>query len=95
MDAAVYIHPLGSLGERILKRRLEVGDDVADGLDPDGDLGDEREILRMGIECTEERRTRIPSAVTPAEAISSTVSCECVVDAGWITSVFASPGFIH
>jgi hypothetical protein len=35
--------------------------------------------------------TRIRSGVTPLPSCSSSVSCRCVVVAGWITSVFASP----
>ena len=34
--------------------------------------------------------TRMYSGVTPVASCSPTVSCECVVDAGWITSVFVS-----
>ena len=35
--------------------------------------------------------TRMRSGVTPEASCSSSVSCWCVVDAGWITSVLASP----
>ena len=38
-----------------------------------------------------DRRTK--SSVTPVVTCSSGVSCECVVEAGWIASDFASPMF--
>ena len=41
--------------------------------------------------CSMPTESRTVSCVTPAAASSSSLSCECVVDALWIASDFASP----
>ena len=43
--------------------------------------------------CSMPTDRRTVSCVTPAAASSSSLSCEWVVDAGWIASDFASPMF--
>ena len=50
----------------------------------------QRREPKVEHEC-DERRTRMRSGVTPDASCSSSVSCWCVVVAGWITRVFASP----
>lgn len=74
---------------------LEVGDDIVDALDADRDLhhkgSTSAQLHSRRIAC---RLTRIKSGVTPDAICSSAVSCWCVVDAEWMTSVFASPAYI-
>ena len=41
--------------------------------------------------CSSPTDSRMRSGVTPVEACSSGSSCECVVEAGWMISDFASP----
>ena len=47
----------------------------------------------MSSMCSMPTDRRTVSCVTPAAASSSSLSCECVVDALWIASDFASPMF--
>ena len=47
----------------------------------------------MSSMCSMPTDRRTVSCVTPAAASSSALSCECVVEALWIASDFASPMF--
>ena len=47
----------------------------------------------MSSMCSMPTDRRTVSCVTPAAASSSSFSCECVVEALWIASDFASPMF--
>ena len=47
----------------------------------------------MSSTCSSPTESRTKSSVTPVASCSSGVSCWCVVDAGWITRLFASPMF--
>lgn len=77
-----------------IERIVEVGNQIPDifqsyrYLEIDWTKGIQIEPWEIG---TKTRHTRIRSGVTPAESCSSSVNCWCVVVAGLITNVFASP----